>query len=166
MTEKQRTAALANAAKLLAVAQEVHGKLGDIIAELDGILGGKAGIGAEMKQLASTFDRLWSERYARGEMGRYVWGGKKDNAQLKRLIKMLGLAEAERRVGAYIASDDDFFRKHRHSFGMFVSTINQHASTDRIEFSLDAPAPAGCKHTPPCKTDQEHTRRRRDELRA
>lgn len=151
--------------KLLEVTADLHGKLGDTLNEIDELLGGGAGIAASMKQLEAAFDGAWSARYASGHGGRYVWSYKKDKPQIKRLLKLLGLEEACRRAVAYLQTEDPFIVRARHPFGLFVSTINSYtAAADGRGY--DAAPPTGCLHAPPCRSDQEHTKRLMAEARS
>lgn len=135
--------------------------------EMDALLSGGAGIGEILKRLERHFNQVWSVRYAPGGKGGYVWQFAKDVPNLKRLLKTLTVDDIERRMLAYLQNADPFFVKARHSFGLFVSTINQHASAEASEeLELQAPTVPGCKHAPPCVSDQEHTRRRNAEMRS
>jgi hypothetical protein len=162
MTDSKMTpAGQAKLARLLAEAKELHGKLGDIHAEIDALLGGGTGIAAQLKQFEAAYDALWCARYAKGETGRYVWTFIRDRPAIKRLIKTLGVEELERRAATYLASSEPFYTQNRHTFSLFVSSINSHARAAAADFTL---APTGCEHVPACKSDQEHTKRRRLEL--
>jgi hypothetical protein len=132
MNDKQR---LAKVAKLAGVAKDLHEKMGAVLEEIDELLAGGAGIGAKLKALEAAFDEAWCARYAPGQRDRYVWVYKQDVPQLKRLIKMLGVEETSARAVRYIMSEDPFFVRGRHGFGLFVRSINQWARA--------AEAPAG-----------------------
>lgn len=167
MAERNATAAtLAKVARLLASAREHHERTGEVIAEIEALLGGQAGIATQVKQFETTFDGLWCARYTNGETGRYVWAFVRDRPQIKRLLKGLGLEELERRAAVYLASDDRFYARSRHGFSLFISSINTYAAPAEVEdFSLRG-APTNCHHDPRCRTDVDHTRRRRLECRA
>ena len=81
---------------------------------------------------------------------------------MKRLLKSFSPEELEARMVVYLGNDERFFLSARHSFGLFVSSINQHAPVAPIERM----APMGCSHHPPCRDDQAHTQRRMQELSA
>lgn len=154
--------------KLLDALDEVHRQQRALIDELRRTIGGGVPMGQLLKQSEKRFADLWSGRYP----GEYVWSWAKDRPQMKRLITKLGLEELDRRMVNYLRSSDDFFKARRHPFGLFVSTINQHAAKG-VEPADDLTlaggdengAVADCKHAPPCKSDTEHTRRRNAEMR-
>lgn len=120
--------------KLLEVARDLHGKQAAILDEVDELLAGGAGIGAKMKAIQAGFAAAWSDRYAPGQPERYVWTYKQDGPNLKRLAKQPGVEETIARAARYIRSEDGFFVRGRHSFGLFVRSINQWAAAG------DAPA--------------------------
>ena len=126
MAEDRRLDVLA---KLIAKLGELRAQETEILEEVDRLLKGHAGIGELLKRLYAHFDRVWSVRYSSGQTKYYVWSYAKDASQMKRLIKMLGVEEIERRMIAYLKNDDPFFVRARHSFGLFVSTINSHAES-------------------------------------
>ena len=63
---------------------------------------------------------------------------------MKRLLKLLEFGELVRRMGVYLRSDDPFYVKSRHGFGVFVATINSHAESGkpRLEETLESDAAA------------------------
>lgn len=154
--------------KLLAAAKDLHDKQGELLAEIDALLGGKPGIGTKIKTFQTGYDAAWCSRYAPGQHGRYIWRATIDVPNIKRLLKSLEVEDLIERAQRYVRSNDDFHVRGRHNFGLFVSSINAWAR------SSDAPAGdfelqrqvADCKHDPPCTTDQEHTRRRAREMRS
>lgn len=148
--------------KTLVVAlRDLQTKEAEITDEIDALLGGGAGIGALMKRLEGTFGALYQSRYGVP----YMWTYTKDRPQLKRLLKPLGVEEIEARMGAYLANQDPYYVGARHNFPLFVATINNHIGVRApAELSLSAP-PMGCRHTPPCQSDQEHTRKRSAEMK-
>jgi hypothetical protein len=169
MAEGKATAAnIAKAAKLIELAKDLLAKQHDIMLEVDELLGGRAGIGEQMKDLERAFDAAWCARYAPGQFGRYVWAYAKDRPQMKRLLRTLAIDELKLRILHYIKDDDHFYVKARHPFGLFVSSINRHtAESEPPAFALSSDArPVACVHVPACKSDQEHTRRRNEEMRA
>jgi len=162
-------ATVAKVRKLLEVQKDLVDKLGAVTTEIFDLLAGGAGTAATLKDLATAFDELWCIRYAHGQTGRYVWTHVKDMPQMKRLIRTLGADELKARFARYIQNGDDFFTSRRHPFGLFVATVNQHAAPGSAatadDLTLEAPV-GDCKHTPPCQSDQEHTKRRRAERKA
>jgi hypothetical protein len=151
--------------KLVAVAGEQFLKGQQALAEIERVIGGGRRQADLLKDAEGTFATLWGTRYAGGQDRRYVWAYQKDRPQMVRLIKMLGLEELQARMRRYIANDDPFFAKSRHSFGLFVSTVNQHAASAEspAEWSLagESGGVVGCTHSPRCQSDAEHTRKRR-----
>lgn len=110
----------------------------------------------QMKAIELAFATLWGARYGNTF---YAWN-MKDRVQTKRLLKILGQQELERRIPVYVRNNDLFFTRARHSYGVFVATINQHATeAPTAEFALtDGDAPIGCQHQPPCLNDVAHTK--------
>ena len=150
---------------LLAKAFALHAQQHDILREVDALIGGGVGIGQMLKQAEHGFEDAWQSRYV-GQ--RYVWAFVRDVPQLKRLLKAMSVEEIARRAAIFIRNDDGFFVRNRHSFGVFVSSINQHtdaALAPAGEIDLEALPVPDCKHTPLCRTDTEHTRRRSAEMR-
>jgi len=149
--------------RLCAALAEHQAKCFEIREEMARVLGGQAGIGMTLKRLQAWFDAQWTERYAPGSVkGAYVWQWAKDMALMKRLVKTLPVEEIERRMSAYLKSSEPFFAKNRHTFSLFVGSVNQFAEFSK-ELHEELPAPVGCKHLPPCRSDQEHTRRRAED---
>lgn len=155
--------------KLLGVVKEEYGKLGELLQEIDDLLGGGAGSAARLKMAEIGFDVAWCSRYAPGQENKYVWNYGRDRVQMKRLIKMLGVEELVTRFGRFVVSDDPFYVRNRHAFGVFVANVNGFTE-DRVapaEFELGgAPTVADCRHTPRCRDDQTHTALKGKELRA
>ncbi len=141
--------------KLMATQRDYLDKLNAIAGEIETIMGGGVGIAMLLKRLEAHYDTCWSVRYSHGQRSYYVWAYVKDRPQMKRLIKMLGVEEIERRMIAYLKNDDPFFVKARHSFGLFVSTVNQHT----------AESPAAAAADLELSDDVADTRRRREALR-
>lgn len=148
---------------LVVAFREHHEKAGRLLEELEALLGGKAGIGTLLKAAQAHYGAAWSQRYGSA----YVWAYAKDGAQLKRLIQALGVVEVNARATRYLANNDPFFATRRHPFGLFVGSIGQHVAPADAAFELeeDGARPTGCRHTPACKTDTEHTRRRSADMR-
>ncbi len=154
--------------KLIAAAHDLHEKHGALLAELDALLEGKLGIGAKMKALEGAFDAAWCARYAPTQTRAYVWTWSEDRANMKRLLLKLEVEDLADRALRYIKSDDTFYVRQRHPFRLFVRSINEW-TTGRdapADYALEQPNGSGCKHVPPCRSDQEHTRRRMADMRA
>lgn len=165
--EAPKAATRAKVAKLLELAEEKHQQVGELLAEVRALLEGAPGIGDKLKAVEKGFDAAWCARYARGESGRYIWSYMKDRPQTKRLLRSLSVDDIIGRAQRYISDDDPFYVRARHSFGLFITNVNRFAAEGETpDLELDAPAPVGCKHQPPCKSDAEHTQRRTRELRA
>lgn len=126
--------------KLLGMAMELHEKQGEILAEVNDLLGGGAGIGAKLKRLYASFGEVWAQGYA-GQV--YVFNFTKDAPAMKRLVKTMSVEELEARMATFIACREEFIVRARHSFPMFVATINQHAGIPVAEIDpLEADARA------------------------
>jgi hypothetical protein len=108
---------------------EVQDQERAIVEEMGNLLSGGPGIGAILKRLESHFSECWQVRYR----APYAFQFAKDVPQLKRLIKLIGVEELERRMLRYLRNDEAFFLKARHSFGAFVSSVNQHTDPDRSQ---------------------------------
>lgn len=147
---------------LLVMLKERHAQCAALIEEITEVLGGGAGIAAQLKEFERAFEHAWTERY-HGQ--RYLWQYAKDRAQMKRLVKSLGIEELTLRVAQFITNDDPFLVRARHPFGLFVSGINRYAAEAVESFDLASPA-VGCQHTPRCTSDVEHTKKRAAEIRA
>lgn len=112
----------AKLSKLLETLHDLREKEDALLSEIDDLLGGGVGIGERMARARVAFCSAWATRYG----GEYVWNFSKDNPQLKRLLLLLGVDEVTTRIGRYMAKSDDYFTRNRHSFGVFVATVNQH----------------------------------------
>lgn len=127
-------AILVKLGKLHEALVELKGKEQAILDEMETLLTGGVGIGAILRRLEAHFSECWAVRYR----GPYGFHRVKDVPQLKRLIKLLGVEEIERRMITYLKNDEPFFCKPgvKHSFGAFVATVNQHTTGDLL--NLDA----------------------------
>jgi hypothetical protein len=157
--------------KMLEVARDLHEKMAAVLEECDELLGGGAGLAAQIKAFERAFDEAWGRRYAAGQHGRYVWRYAADVPNIKRLLKQFkpnGLEELTKRANRYLSTEDDFLKRNRHPFGLFVSGVNSYADEGQAveDLELDPAAPSDCKHTPRCRTEVEHTKRRSADLRA
>lgn len=156
---------LARIGKLVEVLRDLQAKTYEVTEEMQRLLAGEAGIGDRLKQVETAWRAAWSSRYH----GDYVFTFAKDRPQIKRLLKTFTAEDLQVRMLNYIRNDDRYFVERRHPFGLFVSTINQHAPAGDPDFGLEAAdefRPIGCKHEPPCRNDQQHTQKRMSELRA
>jgi len=152
-------ATLEKVKKLYEALRENQAKGYELLEEIGRVLGGEPGIGALLKEAERAFETGWRSRYPGG----YIWRYTSDRPQMKRLLKVLTVEEIAARSVRFITNDDPFFVKGRHSFGMFVATINQH--TAAADFNQVLP-PTDCKHRPHCKTEADCTRRGAADLRA
>ncbi len=146
--------------KLLEALADLRSRENMLLEEVAALMGGGAGIGARLKMAEGAFAAAWSQRYA----GAYVWSYAKDRTLLKGLLGKMVDGEILDRMVAYIKDDDQFLVRARHPFGLFVSSVNRYAAAPRDVLDL-LEAPADCKHDPPCRDDQEHTRRKGAEMR-
>jgi hypothetical protein len=156
-------AADARLRKLYEAASEHHSKTGEILVELGKALNGEKGIGHILKELQRDLSAIWAVRYHAD----YVWNFKLDTPPMKRLIKTLKPDDIRARWQTYLNSGDPYYAQARHGFSLFASQVNRFAGlTPAGELDLSVDTPADCKHTPRCKTDQEHTRKRSADLRS
>jgi hypothetical protein len=157
----EKPAIEAKVVKLLDAANDLQEKLSAIYTEIGLLLTGGDGMGVKLRSWEQAWDVLWCARYAPGEEHRYVWQYARDRAQSKRLLRTLPLEELEARARRFLGDDDPFYVRARHSFSVFVASINAHAAPS----AAPSQAPADCHHTPRCRSDQQHTARRQRELR-
>jgi len=132
----------------------------ELLEEIGRVLGGEPGIGALLKDAERLFDQAWQTRYP----GVYVWRYAADRANMKKLIKALGVVEIGARAKVYIRNSDPYYLKRRHCFEVFVASINQHGII--YADALELTKPSDCKHAPRCKTEADCTRRGAADLRA
>lgn len=140
--------------------QELSEQQSAILSEIDHLLGGGAGVGAILKRLQDHYSRTWEVRYRTP----YAFLFKKDMPLLKALLARLSVEDIELRMVSYIKNPDPFFVSKQHPFGLFVSTINQHAGAALGQNALFSVP--GCTHEPRCPSDQAHTMRRAEDMRA
>ena len=159
-TRSEEQARLEKLGKLCLLLREKQAECYEITEEMARIAGGQAGIGDVLKRLQLAFDAAWCQRYAPGQTKIYIWQWAKDVTLMKKLLKSLAPDEIERRMSNYLKNDDPFFLKNRHTFGLFVSSVNQFAEAGQV-----IETPFDCRHQPPCRSDQEHTRRRSSDMR-
>lgn len=110
-------------AKLLEIQEQERA----IVDEIGKLLAGGPGVGAVLKRLEGHFSECWKVRYR----APYVFTYAKDVPQLKRLIRTLEVEEIERRMLEFLRRDDAFYLKARHSFGVFVHSVNDLAAVDK-----------------------------------
>jgi len=163
MADKEK-ATLARLVKLVDVLRDLQFKLDAITDEIALLLRGEKTSGDHLKELEGAFDLAWCAEYAPGQQGRYVWVKARDRGNWKRLLQSLDAAELKDRICVYLQNKDPFFVRGRHSFGLFVASINQHAKPQPIQTRAHS-ALMDCFHEPPCRSDEEHTARRSAELR-
>lgn len=135
--EKQK---LAYIDKLVAKLREKQAETHEITEEIQSVLSGNVALGTTLKELEAGWQTAWGARYGNTA---YAWNYAKDRAQMKRLFKLLGRDELGRRIVTYIQNNDPFFTKGKHSFGLFVTTINQHATAsqgDDLELEVEKTA--------------------------
>jgi hypothetical protein len=143
--------------KLLNLALEENKKQAALLEELGALLAGKPGVGDLLKEFYNYWNELWPHQ------GDYAFAFERDAPQLKRLFKMLGPDEVKARALRYLKERDPFYFDKRHPFALFVATINNWAGT--AADTTDTPV-VGCLHSPACRSDQEHTRRRQTDMAA
>lgn len=133
--------------KLLGVLRDLREKEQAVLDEINDLLGGGVGIGAKLKLLYTRFAEAWHFEYREP----YVFNYTKDAPQMKRLIKAMSVEEIDARILSYVQNQDPFFTRSRHSFAMFVATINQHVGLPKA--AID-----------PLEAEVAETQRKRREL--
>lgn len=156
----------ANEKKLMALvsaAVVTHEKLRVQLEEIVAVLNAEPSIGAQAKDLVGWFVQAWGQKY-RGQTYVPTWG--KDIASMKRLLKALTTVEIETAITRFLKSPDPFYANARHPLALFVGSVNKFTGNDALDDETFLQAPVvDCRHTPKCKSDQEHTRRRQADLR-
>lgn len=150
---------------LLAKAVELHALQHELLREMQTVVAGGASTSDNLMRVETYFKAAWHKRYAPGETKRYSWLPGRDHLNTKRLLREMPVEEIERRIKAFFESEDPYFAKTRHTYGIFVATVNQHAAAADGHGELVLEPPPDCKHKPPCKTDQAHTAKRAKEMR-
>lgn len=147
-------------AKLIPVMREEWEKLGALLDEFDALTGGKATIAEKLKEIETRWIDLWSAEHREP----FVFTDyAKSRGQIKTLFrKGLSVAQIVSRMTVYVTGDNDYYRRRKHPWDLFIATINEHvrAGGDREL----AEAPTGCRHDPPCADQFAHTRKRQAEL--
>lgn len=118
-----------------------------------------------VKRALSIFDYQWMHRYDSED--HYSFNPKTDPMNTKRLLTRLGDEELHRRILHYFNDRDEWLVRQKHPFGIFVSRINTYAKNRGLTpwtGDVGEPAPSDCGHAPRCRTEVEHTQRRREEL--
>jgi hypothetical protein len=154
-----------------ALTTEYREKMDAIRGERTALLGGGPGIGAVLKRLEASYDVAWCVRYAPGAKNQYSWNYKEDRPHWKRLLKRLSTEELEVRIVRYLMNADQFYVKERHPFSLFVRNVNAFVGEgrDAAEMELSAGLELCIRegqHAPPCKSDQEHTRKKMLDMRS
>lgn len=111
----------------------------------------------------------WSDHWEAQEGRKYVHTARAKSAgELKRLLATMTTEDIEARMAQYIYSRDPFYVKAKHPIDLFFKHINQFPGTgaahDDQQF-LTAPV-SDCQHVPTCLSDQAHTKKRAQEMRA
>lgn len=146
---------------LVSAGRELMAKATDIFQEIDTLCDGGATIGDQLKAFQRTWQTAWGARYG----GTYLFTFSKDVPAMKRLLKAVRSDDLHARVVTYLSDNDPFYAKARHSFHLFAMNPNRWAK-DLGDLPETLLPPVGCTHTPACRSDQEHTRRRQSEMRA
>jgi len=145
--------------RLLGAFNELQTKQAEILTEIDVLIGGGVSMGSRIKQFEGAWALAWGGRYGSD----YLFVPTRDKAQEKRLLKAFDLEDLVERMAVYIKNDDPFYLKNRHSFGIFVSSINAHVPPARA--TAIAVAAVDCVHVPRCASDVIHTKRKLEEMR-
>ncbi len=144
--------------KILTLLKQRHDDDGALIEELERLVGGGPGIGDILKELYAYWNDLWHAVYGSD----YVFTFTRDAPQMKRLVRQLGPDEVRARMLSYLKDREVFVADKKHPFGLFVSMSNKYAG---LLAGADDAAAVGCKHTPRCTTDLQHTTKKLKEAR-
>ena len=121
-----------------------------------------------VRNVLALYDELWINLYARGAapVVHYAFDRRSDPAHVKRLLKQLPEPTLKGCVTKYFLDRDPFLVKNGHPFNLFLKRLPVYtATTTPPPIFTPAPAPAGCTHTPPCRSAKEHTDRKLAGLR-
>ena len=141
--------------RLIEASMELLAKQHDLFDEMQKLVKGEPTIGVLMREVTDAWDAAWTARYRT----KYHWSGVKEMPHVKRLTRGLGAEELKSRLLRFLKDDDAFYVQSRHPFTLFASNVNRYTAEAPEPLTLDAPVIPGCKHTPPCTTDQQHTKR-------
>lgn len=140
-----------------------HAKLGEQLDTFEALLAGESTPAQDAKMLVGDFVAAWHAKY-RGE--HYVVDWVKDLASMKFLLKSgLTTEEVQGRLGRYLQTQDLYVSQARHPIGLFKANINKFGTTPAHDDGFLRAAVVDCRHAPRCQSDQQHTKRRQDELR-
>lgn len=132
--------------------------------DLEALLNGEDTTGQQIAGLFKSWGDIWGTRY---KVAFVFMARAKCSAGFKRLLTAgMTVKDVEARMLAYVGSHERFYVDARHSLDLFFKCVNKFGATAAgDELALTAPV-ADCTHKPRCKSDQEHTRRRSQEMRA
>lgn len=138
-------------------------KLGAQIDALTALLAQEPTVGQNAKKILDFYAGKWGLRH---EGAKFIPNGAKDMNLLKRLQKDLEPGEICRRMLRYLASQDKFIVEAKHPIGLFVANVNKYALTQaEDDASFLRVQVVDCQHTPRCRSDQEHTKRKMADVR-
>lgn len=133
--------------------------------ELEACLTDSPTPGQEAKRFLEWFGCEWG-RVRRG-LASYTFAWNKDTAIVKRLLKTVPLDDLKVRATKYLKSQEAFVVENGHTIALFAGQINRYIDEQPMQaMFLTAPPVAGCQHSPKCESDQQHTRKRAQEMRA
>jgi molybdopterin converting factor small subunit len=109
-------------------------------------------------QYANRLLAYFCEQYEKRHAKKYVVAnGAKAVQQLRRLLKQIPPREIAGRMQRFLVSKDPFYVDAKHDLHVFIAAVNKFSSAPLLP---EGAAPArGCKHEPPCVTDEQHTKR-------
>lgn len=113
------------------------------------------------------FGELWCAKYQPGVADAKYHFTAKDGKEMKRLVNSDPRPDAiKQRIVRFFADTERFVLTNRHTFNIFVSKFNSYGS-DIVAPTIVVPdrGVADCRHEPRCKSDLQHTQRRRADLR-
>jgi hypothetical protein len=157
MLTKGITITQAKTLELLGKLDAHQAKGAELLAELRALIEAEPTIGQNAKRILDYFVEHWKRKFP-GEQ--YVVNGAKDMASLKRILKTLPVEEVAARVRSYFRQTERFIVEGKYSLPIFCASINKLTTGNPSTYVV------GCIHTPRCGSEQEHTRKQLDEVRA
>ena len=151
------------AERILALVETIEGRLRQVdadLADLRRLATAQPTTASEVRRLFEAFSAGWKRRYGAS----YQFTGARDGAQFKRLLRSSTVVVLEAAIDHYLASDDRFLCENKHPLALFIGTVNRWTVVGDA-YDVEG-RPVGCRHSPTCRTDAEHTRKMIAERRA
>jgi hypothetical protein len=142
---------LRRAEAILVELAQTHAKMHDQMLDLRRVLAGENPVRAALEIWAAH----WQERWGAA----YTFNRQVDPAAVKRLLTKIRPADLHERMARYMRDADPFIVRNKHPLNIFIGHVNTYAATTNNEIETASGA-VDCRHLPPCRNDQEHTRRK------